>query len=55
MGELRAKHSRGVEERELARLGCGPRNGNLFKGAEAPGNDLLVSLATITIWKVRDG
>ena len=54
MGELRAKHSREEEERELGRLGCGPRNGNLFGGPEAPGNDLLVSLATLTIWKVRD-
>ena len=54
MGELRAKHSREEEERDLARLGRGPRNGNLFKGPEVPGNDLLVSLATITIWKVRD-
>ena len=46
MGELRAKHSREEEEGELARLGC--------TTSEGPGNDLLVTLATLTIWKVSE-
>ena len=52
MRDCRSKHPREEEEeeRDLARHGGPSRNGVTFERAD---HEVLVSLATITLWKVR--
>lgn len=52
MRDGRSKHHREEEQEEVAKHGGAPRSGVTFDKAE---NDVLVSLATITLWKVRVG